>query len=73
MTCDRTCLQWDEKRKPLPRRYPLVRFCCAVAYLLACESRDYRQAGLRVIAAQLGPEYAQKVREAYAKAEGQER
>lgn len=71
--CDRTCLQWGEKRKPLPRRYPLHKLCCAVSYLLACESRDYRQAGLRVIASQLGEKYASQVREAYAKAEGRGR
>jgi hypothetical protein len=69
VTCDGTCQPMvRDKRGKLrpdgPRRYPLDRLCCAAGV----QVRRYAAAaaaGLRVIAAQIGPNYAERVREAW--------
>jgi L-aminopeptidase/D-esterase-like protein len=63
--CDGSCIDYTEGKngRKVPtgtRRYPLERLCCAVALLMR-QDETGRYSTLRVIAAQIGQEYAQKV------------
>jgi hypothetical protein len=63
--CDKSCIDFvtDKRGRKVQtgtRRYPLERMCCAVALLLK-QDKIGRQSTLRVISAQIGEEYAQKV------------
>jgi hypothetical protein len=63
--CDKSCLDTttDKHGRTVPtgtRRYPLERLCCAVALLMR-QDETGRYSTLRVISAQIGEEYAQKV------------
>jgi hypothetical protein len=63
--CDKSCLDTttDKHGRTVPtgtRRYPLERLCCAVALLMR-QDKTGRYSTLRVISAQIGEEYAQKV------------
>jgi hypothetical protein len=65
MECDKSCIDvtTDKRGRKVPtgtRRYPLERLCCAVALLMR-QDETGRYSTLRVIAAQIGEEYAKKV------------
>lgn len=60
-TCDRSCLQRDDKGRALPRRYPIERVCCAVAYLATLPDTAHRSVALKVIAARVSAEHARTV------------
>jgi hypothetical protein len=65
MECDKSCIDFttDKRGRKVPtgtRRYPLERLCCAVALLMR-QDETGRYSTLRVISAQIGEEYAQKV------------